>query len=101
MPPIPDKLWLRRGEARAALGIPEDEFTKWVQNGVLEAVYFVYDVYNQQGKKIYESSQAKVQAYVATHPEAVEVLPQGRAFFRRSDVAKLAEQQSPSGLAKV
>lgn len=36
----PDKVWWRRGEARAALGVSEEVFTKLVSTGVLTPKYF-------------------------------------------------------------
>jgi hypothetical protein len=40
MSELPDKLWVRRGEAREYLGISEQAFTKLLTTGALEPVYF-------------------------------------------------------------
>jgi hypothetical protein len=40
MSELPDKLWVRRGEARAYLGISEQAFTKLLASGALQPVYF-------------------------------------------------------------
>lgn len=38
---LPDKVLVRRGEARTFLGVSEQDFTKMVESGLLKPVYVV------------------------------------------------------------
>lgn len=40
MSDLPDKLWVRRGEARVYLGVSEQAFTKLIAAGALREKYF-------------------------------------------------------------
>ncbi len=90
---FPEKIFLRRGEARAGLGLSDELFTKLVAAGTFQPVYMIWEVVDEQGMPLFTTDRSKAEAHVLAHPTH-QLRPFGQAYYRRADLVKFAEENS-------
>jgi hypothetical protein len=89
-----NKLFLRRGEAEALLGLPEKVFRKLVEAEAIKPLHLVWEVETStRGKtKSFQTTQVKAEAYIAGHKGAT-MRPIGKAYFARVELEEFAKTQ--------
>jgi len=81
-------LLLRRSQVLEITGLPGEQFSKAVQAGVIAPVYLVWEVVARNGRVLLLAAETKARTEATKN--GAKARPCGRAYYRRTDVLKLA-----------